>query len=123
MSALEFKPAAEQFSDNCLMEECNRRGRYSILVCGYPVPSKSPYAMKNARAVICGPCRKKWREMWEGASEEVPERAVEQAFGAIAGSPSERFEAICWLRSVGFSKDVLATRIASVPRERKAVAA
>lgn len=50
-------------SDSCTLENCNRKGRYSVEIAGYPLPADSPLAM-NHQARLCQYCAAAWKRMW-----------------------------------------------------------
>ncbi len=122
VSALRFTPIGETF-DTCCGDDCNRKGRYAILLAGYPLLSDSPYATRHSRLVICAFCRKKWRGMWAEFSGANEREEVEQALEALRGSLVERVDGIDALAQLGFPPAQIAAEVKRVATEREMAAA
>ena len=121
MTALTFRKSSSHW--RCDTPGCNRIGRYTLAIAGYPIEAEARYALKGQPALVCLPCRTTMKKAWEEASSEVPERAVEQAIGALRGSESERVRAVWQLRGYGFSAAQITAEVRKVALEREGVAA
>lgn len=92
MSALTFGKPTESMT-NCETYGCVSKGRYPMLLCGYPVPSELPY---NDHVCLCLRCKKEAIRVYNEFSGLT-------AYTLLQGSKAERSDGVDSLRSIGFS--------------------
>ncbi len=76
MSALQLH-ATKVHKDSavCLMEGCNRKGRYRISLAGYPLISDRPLT-KGEPEVVCDRCQKTWKSAFAVDADPTPMEAA-----------------------------------------------
>lgn len=103
MSALVFK--SQGGGSQCSTPGCQRAGRYSMLIAGFPVHNHNPYATKDARELLCRPCMVEARELWDELSEAPHAPAEPHMERLNVESVGDRIEAKEWLLENGWTKD------------------
>jgi RuvA, C-terminal domain len=102
---------SSEFTRTCEQIGCNRVGRYALSMIGLPVWTEHPIATRREQAQVCRPCAKEVQALWDELTGKTHEEKTLQSLHALAGSPSERFEAVDALRELGYSAEQVARAV------------